>query len=254
MGCEVLPEMIVTFFGTKGGTGTTTLAVNCAADIRRMSDRATLVADVKQGPGDVAVFLGLRPRYSIIDLIDQLGWNDPALSVRFVAEHDCGLHVLAASDGFGRPSSRDVDGVDQTLRCFSTLYDYVIVDAGSTLASSAVTALTMSDVVMLVANPDVPCLRNLQRLSDALRLTGVAPERVKIVLNRTSENGALPVGQIEKALSRRIDFEVTSDYRTVAAAVNKGVPVSCLRVTDLHLQMDSIARTLIGSKLAAAVS
>ena len=56
--------MIATFFGTKGGTGTTTLAVNCAADIRRLSGRSTLIVDAKQAPGDVAVFLGLRPRYS----------------------------------------------------------------------------------------------------------------------------------------------------------------------------------------------
>ena len=40
--------MIVTFLGTKGGTGTTTMAVNCAADIRRITDRPTLLADVKQ--------------------------------------------------------------------------------------------------------------------------------------------------------------------------------------------------------------
>ena len=77
--------MIVTFLGTKGGTGTTTMSVNCAADIQRLSNRPTLIADVKQGPGDVAVFLGLRPRYSVVDLIDQLGWTDTELATRFVA-------------------------------------------------------------------------------------------------------------------------------------------------------------------------
>ncbi|HXG87248.1 MAG TPA: AAA family ATPase [Vicinamibacterales bacterium] len=242
------------FFGTKGGTGTTTLAVNCAADMRRLSQRATLIVDVKQGPGDVAVFLGLRPRYTIIELIDQMGWSDRGLATRFVAEHDCGLHVLAASEAFGRPNSRDAEGVDQTLRCLSGLYDFVVVDAGSTLTSSAVAALALADVVMLVANPDVPCLRNLQRLSDAMRLAGVASERVHIVLNRTSENGVLPVSQIEKVLSRSIDFQIPSDYRTVAAAVNTGVPVSCLRPSDLQLQLDSLARTLIGGRQAANAS
>jgi len=247
-------DMVVTFFGTKGGTGTTTMAVNCAADIKRISNRRTLIADVKQGPGDVSVFLGLRPRYSIIELIDQVGWSDRALAARFVAEHDCGLHVLAASEGFGRPNSRDAEGIDQALRVLSTMYEFIVVDAGSTLTASTVTALTLSDVVVLVANPDVPCLRNLQRLNDALRLAGVAPERVRIVLNRTSENDALPVPQIEKVLSRTIDFQVPSDYRTVAAAVNTGVPVSCVRGTELHLQIDSMARTLIAPSLAAAVS
>ena len=51
-------RMIVTFLGTKGGTGTTTLAVNAAADIRRQTNRSTLLVDLTTGCGDVAVFLG----------------------------------------------------------------------------------------------------------------------------------------------------------------------------------------------------
>ena len=47
---------------------------------------------------------------------------------------------------------------------------------------------------------------------------------------------------------------MTSDYRTVAAAVNTGVPVSSLRTSDLHLHVDSMARTLIGSNLTAVAS
>lgn len=244
--------MIVCFLGTKGGTGTTTLAVNCAADLRRLTDRPTLLADVKSGPSDVAVFLGLRPRYSLVDLIDQLGWTDPALASRFVTEHACGVHVLAASEGFGRPSSRDAEGVEQALRAYTAHYDFVIVDAGSTLSAPASAALANADVVVLVANPDMPCLRNLQRYGDALRLAGVAPERVRIVLNRVTEMGMLPTRQIEKVLGRHIDYEVTSDCRTVTAAINAGVPVCSLRPTELHDQITAIARALGGLPLAAS--
>jgi pilus assembly protein CpaE len=244
--------MIVTFLGTKGGTGTTTLAVNCAADLRRLSNRPTLVADLKTGPGDVAVFLSLRPRYSVVDLIDQLGWTDRALAVRFLSEHACGLHVLASADGFGRPSSRDAEGIEEALAAYAHLYDFVVVDAGSTINACASVALTHSDAVMLVANPDVPCLRNLPRYGDALRLAGVAPERVRIVLNRSSEGGMLPAGHIEKALGRRIDYQVVSDDRTVATAMNAGVPVSSLRASDLQQQITAMARSLIGPSLAAS--
>jgi pilus assembly protein CpaE len=245
--------VIITFLGTKGGTGTTTMAVNCAADIHRLSRRATVVIDAKQGPGDVAVFLGLRPRYSIVELIDQVAWSDQTLASRYVAEHDSGLHVLAASEAFGRPHGRDQEGVAQALACLSSMYKFVVIDAGSTL-SSAAPALTVADVVVLVANPDVPCLRNLQRLTDALRLTGVPPEVVRVLLNRVSDSGALPVTQIEKVLARTIDFQVPSDYRTVAAAINTGVPVWTLRQTDLHVQLEVMARALIATQSAAAAS
>ncbi|MCA1584087.1 MAG: hypothetical protein LC791_04685 [Acidobacteria bacterium] len=244
--------MIVTFLGTKGGTGTTTLAVNTAADIRRQTGRPTLVVDLKAGCGDVAVFLGLRPRFTLLDLIDQLPWMDRALVPRYVAEHECGLHVLAAADEFGRPAPKDAESIEQTLRCLSTIYDFVIVDAGSTLNACTAAGLHQADVVLLVANPDVPCLRNLQRLTDAVRIAGVVSERLRIVLNRAADHGVLPVAQIEKVLGRTIDFAVTSDYRTVATAVNTGVPVSGLRPSDLQSQLDALARTLVSTQMAAS--
>jgi pilus assembly protein CpaE len=242
--------MIVTFLGTKGGTGTTTLAVNAAADMRRLSARPSVIVDLKTGPGDVALFLGLRPRYTLLDLIGQLSWMDPGAVPRFVAEHDCGLHVIGAGDEFGRPSPRDVEGVEQTLRCLASLYEFVIVDAGSTLTACTAAALHLSDVVMLVANPDVPCLRNLQRLVDAVKLAGVSAERLRVVLNRSSEYGVMSTAQIERVLGLRIDYSVASDYRTVASAVNSGVPVSALRPSELHPQFDALARAL-SSRLVA---
>ena len=242
--------MIVSFLGTKGGTGTTMLAVNGAADIRRITHRPTIVVDLKIGPGDVALFLGLRPRHTVLSVIDQL-WMDPAAVSKYIGEHDCGLHVLAAGDEYGRPAAKDVEGIEQMLRCLNALYDYVIIDAGNTLTACTAAALQLSERVMLVANPDVPCLRNLQRLIDAIKLAGVVSERLKIVLNRASEFGVLSTAQIEKVLGLNIDYCVGSDYRTVASALNSGVPVSALKTSELHAQLDGIARALAGPKHAS---
>ncbi len=236
--------MIASFLGTKGGTGTTTLAVNCAADIRRITNRPTVVVDLKNGPGDVALFLGLRPRHSFLTALDHLSWIDPPSLSRYVVEHDCGLHVLAAGDDFGRPAPRDADAVEQTLRALNSIYDFVILDAGTSLMNPISAALQLSDSILLVANPDVPCLRNLQRLIDAVKAAGVSGERLQIVLNRASEFGVLSTAQIERVLGFNISFSVNSDYRTVASAVNSGVPVSALRASELNGQLDSIARAL----------
>jgi pilus assembly protein CpaE len=238
--------MIASFLGTKGGTGTTTLAVNGAADIRRLTGKPTVVVDLKNGPGDVALFLGLRPRHSVLTALDHLAWIDPTTLRRFVVEHECGLHVLAAGDDYGRPALREADHVEQLIRALHTVYDFVILDVGTSLMPPSTTALQLSDAIMLVANPDVPCLRNLQRIIDAVKTVGVASERLKIVLNRASDFGVLSTAQIERVLGFNIAHSVNSDYRTVASAVNSGVPVSALRVSDLNAQLDAIARALAG--------
>jgi pilus assembly protein CpaE len=237
--------MIVSYLGTKGGTGTTTLAVNGAADIRRLTQRSTVIVDLKNGPGDVALFLGLRPRHSLLTALDHLAWIDPGMLSRYVIEHECGLHVLAAGDEFGRPGARDVDAVEQILRALKAVYDFVILDVGTLLMTPASVALQLSDEILLVANPDVPCLRNLQRLIDAMKASGVPGERLQIVLNRASEFGVLPTAQIERVLGLNISFSVNSDYRTVASAVNSGVPVSALRASELTAQLDAIARSIV---------
>lgn len=236
--------MIVSFLGTKGGTGTTTLAVNCAADIRRITNRSTIVVDLKSGPGDVALFLGLRPRHSLLTALDHLAWINPPSLSRYVVEHHCGLHVLAAGDEFARPGLREADSIEQILRALNAIYDFVIVDVGTSLMTAAV-ALQLSDSILLVANPDVPCLRNLQRLIDGVKAAGVPGERLQIVLNRASEFGVLSTAQIERVLGFNISFSVGSDYRTVASAVNSGVPVSALRTSELHGHLDTIARAIV---------
>src|SRR5262245_42571000 len=99
--------MVVSFFGTKDGTGTTTLAVDAAADMCRLTDLSVLIVDLKTGPGDVSLFLALRPHHSLLTASDRVSWRDPGDMARLMTHHACGLHALASGDEFGRPGPRD---------------------------------------------------------------------------------------------------------------------------------------------------
>lgn len=239
-------RMTVTFLGTKGGTGTTTMTVNVGAELRRITARPTVLVDMKAAPGDVALYLGVRPRYTLTHLLDRVAWRDPGLLSGYLSSHACGVDVLAAGDEWGRPSARDAEGLEATLHALRASHAFVVVDAGSTLTPATAAALQASDLVVLVANPDVPCLRNLQRLIDAVRLSGVSGEQLRVLLNRASEYGVVSVAQIEDVLGMSIDWSVPSDYRTVAAAVTSGEPIRSLRGTELQRHVEAIARAMAG--------
>ena len=91
------------FLGAKGGSGTTTVAVNCAVELARLSKRPTAILDLKPCLGEVALFLGVRPRFTVLDAIENLHRLDREFLSELMSRHKSGLDILAASEQFDRP-------------------------------------------------------------------------------------------------------------------------------------------------------
>jgi len=240
------------FFGAKGGAGTTTLAVNCGVEIARLSKRSTIIVDLKPGLGEVALFLGVRQRYSLIDALDNLHRLDKDFLRELVVKHKSGLDILGGSDHFDRPGAADAGPIEEVFRLLAKQYDYILIDAGSQINSVAVAALYTADTMFLVANPDVPSVRNAQRLLDRVRQLGACGERVRILLNRAAEPYPIPPKQIESALGHPIHHTFPSDYKTVSTALNSGVPLALTGNSDIAAQFDSFTRGIVEPDAVAA--
>jgi pilus assembly protein CpaE len=234
------------FLGAKGGAGTTTVAVNCGVELARLTKRATLVVDLKTCLGEVALFLGVRPRFTVLDAIENLHRLDKNFLTELVAKHKSGLDILAGSEQFDRPNAQDSGAVEELLRVVAKAYDYVVIDAGNVINAIGVAALYAADTIFLVTNPDVPSIRNAQRLVERVRQLGAGSERIKILLNRVSENHLIAPKQIETALGYGIHHTFSSDYRTVSTALNSGVPLALTNSTEIATQFDSFTRQLVG--------
>jgi pilus assembly protein CpaE len=234
------------FLGAKGGAGTTTVAVNCGVELARLTKRATLVVDLKNCLGEVALFLGVRPRFTVLDAIENLHRLDKNFLTELVAKHKSGLDILAGSEQFDRPNAQDASAVEELLRVVAKAYDYVVIDAGNVINPITTAALYAADTIFLVTNPDVPSIRNAQRLVDRVRQLGAGSERVKVLLNRVSENHLIAPKQIETALGYSIHHAFSSDYRTVSTALNSGVPLALTNSTGIASEFDSFTRQLVG--------
>ena len=126
------------------------------------------------------------------------------------------------------------------------IYDYIVIDAGNMINACAVAALYAADTVFLVTNPDVPSIRNAQRLVDRVRQLGAGSERIKVLLNRVSDQHLIAPKQIETALGYGIHHTFSSDYRTVSTALNSGVPLALANHSEISAQFDSFTRQLLG--------
>ena len=239
------PSTTMVFFGAKGGAGTTTVAVNCAVELARITKRQTLIVDMKAGFGEVALFLGVRPRYTALDALESLHRLDKDFLHELCAKHKSGLEILAGSEQFERPGAQDAGAVEELFRVVGKSYDYVLVDAGNQINSCTIAALYAADTIFVVATPDVPSVRNAQRLVDRVRQLGVGGERIRILLNRASDQHMIGQKQIETALGYGIHHTFTSDYRTVSTALNSGVPLALANQSEIASQFDAFTRQII---------
>src|SRR5439155_13069202 len=82
--------------GAKGGVGATTIAVNLAEAIARAAGDALLV-DLNVATGDAAVFLGVEPRFTIVDALENTQRLDENFFRGLVVHTRSGLDLLASS-------------------------------------------------------------------------------------------------------------------------------------------------------------
>ncbi|MBI2834195.1 MAG: AAA family ATPase [Acidobacteria bacterium] len=239
------PSVSLVFFGAKGGAGTTTLSVNCAVELARLTKRPAVIVDLKASLGEVALFLGVRPRFTVLDGIENLHRLDRDFLKELVAKHKSGLDILGGSEQFDRPGAQDAGAIEELLRVLAKVYDFVVVDAGNFVNSCALAAFHAADTIFLVTNPDVPSIRNAQRMVDRVRQLGAGSERVRVVLNRFAEHLMIGPKQIETALGYPIHQVFTSDYRTVSTALNSGVPLALTNHSDISSQFDAFTRQII---------
>jgi pilus assembly protein CpaE len=201
--------------------------------------------DLKPCLGEVALFLGVRPRFTVIDAIENLHRLDQDFLRELVAGHKSGLEILAASEQFDRPNAQDAGAVEELFRVLTRSHDFIVVDAGNSINSCTLAALYAADSIFLITNPDVPSVRNAQRLVDRVRQLGAGAERVRVVLNRAAECLLIGPKQIEAALGYSIHHVFLSDYKVVSTALNSGVPLALSNHSELAAQFDRFTRKII---------
>jgi pilus assembly protein CpaE len=236
---------VLSFFGVKGGVGTTTLAVNSAIEIARTSKRSTLIIDMHQFLGEVALFLGVRPRFTLVDALDNLHRLDSEFLRELVVKHKTGLDILAGGEQSDRPNAHDAASFEQLLQILGRTYDFIIIDAGLLTGPCADIAVYAADSVYVVANPDIACVRNAHRVVDRMVQLGAGRDRLKLLLNRLSDEHEIGPKQIESTLGHSLHTIFPSDYSVVASALNSGVPLTLSNHSALAAQFAAMAKQIV---------
>lgn len=218
---------VITFFGVKGGVGTTTLAVHLAINLVAKQHKKTLLIDHQHELGHVALYLGLKEsQYHFSELVRNVDRLDADLLNGFVTRHASGLEVLASPDICAPPHRGTAEEIEFIVTFLRSQYDYILIDSTVAYKESLPALLHCSDEICIVSTPDVAALRDLARHIEYLSLSDAVTGKLRIIINRSTSNDAVTAEQIEELVRFPVAIAIPNNYADLVRAINAGEPVS----------------------------
>jgi Flp pilus assembly CpaE family ATPase len=217
---------LLSVFSAKGGSGSTTIATNLAIHIQRLTGKKTLLVDMDLELGEIAVFLGMQPRFNFVDMIRNFHRMDADLLASYIEKHDSGVHLLSAPFHPEKAESVAPEEIQKILQFLKQHYDYVVVDTSKSFSPATLATFQQADTIYLVTTVDLPSLRNIKRCLPLLeRVTGGDAERVKLVVNRHQSTDLISLDEVEETLDMKVAHTLANDFAAVSESINTGKPV-----------------------------
>ncbi|MCI3222845.1 AAA family ATPase [Streptomyces sp. NP-1717] len=213
---------VVTVSGAKGGVGTTVAAVQLAL-AAKASGMTVALADLDLQAGDVASYLDVQFRRSIVDLAT-IQDISPRVLQDAVFTHHTGMGLLLAPGEGERGEEINDRSVRQIVSALRNRYEVVIIDCGTQTTSANAAAIEMADTTLLLTTPDVVAVRAAKRmvkLWDRLQIRKA--EETTIVVNRYMRNTEIQPPLIEKITSTKVSrVVIPANFKELHAAVDAG--------------------------------
>lgn len=216
---------VVSFLGSKGGVGKSTLSLSVACELARQAPGRVLLIDASLQHGTMSELLDIEPEANICDAARQIDRLDERLLRMLSASHESGLRVLAAPTNAIDAAPIDDQAVARILTVARQAFDYVVVDTFPLIDSVTVAILDVADLAYVVLNSFVPTVLGTAELLDVLDQLGISGDRLRVVLNQghASFRGKLRPVDVATRLGHDLDFVVPYSKR-VLASMNTGDP------------------------------
>jgi flagellar biosynthesis protein FlhG len=200
-----LPEIISVTSG-KGGVGKTFLSVNLAILLRQLKKKVLLIdADIHLG--NVDLFLGIRPVYTIEDVVTK---NMDLRKVIMQGPH--GIDILPAASAVRELLENENNTLSKLADAFSRLeheYDKVIVDTGAGIARNVLSFVIGADKIVVVVTPDPASVADAYGMIKVIRHNQMETP-ILLVTNmvESEEEGLSLFGKMNLMVQRFLNSEI----------------------------------------------
>jgi pilus assembly protein CpaE len=223
-------EKTIIVTGSKGGVGTSTVALNLSVQLAMQTKKRAVLIDLARPFGQISMMLDLEPRFTILDALERIDRVDEPLLMSMAMKHKTGIDILAgplhAPMKAKQRQSVTLAALTRLVEMAGRAYDFAIVDIGVVNAAEWAPVLNQAHVMLLVAEPSVLALGMIGRHIAAAGPAGIDCERIKIVVNRCRQSDERALAEWERAHAREILARLPNDYRQLTEAVTLGMPLT----------------------------
>jgi pilus assembly protein CpaE len=237
---------IITITGAAGGIGCTSLAVNLAVTLAADKSRESLLLDLDLMFGSIDACLDVHSDHTLTQVIQNFDRLDLTLLKRSITRHQSGLYLMPRPAAMQDAAAIDPDTLKRLLGLLRASFGTVVIDTSKGLTAADFTAFEMSDLILLVVQLDLMCMRNTVRLLNLFREYEGLAERVKVVANRVgSFDWEIGLKKAESTLKMPIAWQIPNAAKQFQEAILKGVPlVELAKGSRSHHVILEIARSL----------
>ena len=213
---------VIAVVGAKGGIGATTIAVNIATVLGKESRAQVLLIDLHVAQGDASLLMGLEPRFSVVDALENTQRLDEAYFRGLVVSANKGPSLLASS-GRHVIGSPGPDRVRALIEFAASTYPFVVLDVPRT-DLNVLDSLDASTRIVVVVNQELSAIRNASRLVETMAQR-YGKDRLTIALARFDKGAEIETKDVEKVVGLPVTYVVPNDYRAAVRAANQGSPL-----------------------------
>jgi pilus assembly protein CpaE len=249
---------MIAVLGSRGGVGTTTLAVNLAATLARDASNAVAMLDLDLALGDADIALEVTgvENISISDLARNIERLDMNFLKRAMAKHEpSNLAVLRHPLEISEVGAIHEGHVERILNLLKISYTHLVLDLSKSLLPTDLMALRMADLILLTAQLELSSLRNVVRIVHALGQEESLADKVRVVVNKqggeASEEGISPK-KAEEVIGKPIFWQIPFDPKAASAARVSGQPlVIQAPKSKMQQSFSGLAQALYGKPVLA---
>ena len=223
---RVRSSRITSVIGVSGGVGCTSLAINVACALAESERNSVAIIDLDTTLGDADVWLDVIPEYTIQDVAENITRLDYSLLKRSLTRHDCGAFLLPRPVQIDPHSTISPEELRRVIALLKATFTHLVIDVSKNFNPLDLTALELSDTILVVTQLDLPCLRNVVRLMQFLDQNDQLRDKVRVVVNRFGlEDAQISLNKALETIGREIFAEIPNDYPTMVESRNNGVPL-----------------------------